>query len=180
MKSKTFAILGIGAILLALWSAMSHVKASSQQNDVGRSSSAPAATSMGHLSISAAAFTAYQDGYDYVNTARHLVHNGGPQGWYLAPVYLPQGATVTRVTFHWYDNSTSNGLVRMQRTQFGLDDFLEMAYAASSGSPGYGSSEDTSIAYDTIDNTQYAYWVVWDIPATDQFRACGVVIEYSY
>jgi hypothetical protein len=47
------------------------------------------------------------------------------------------------------------------------------------------STSDDTIDYATIDNSQYAYWVILDVPASlavvnQQIWACDMVIEYSY
>jgi hypothetical protein len=144
----------------------------------------PPATVTGTLSIPAAAFTPFEDGYDYENDGRYLFTTtgvSGPYGWYLAPVHLPQGATVTAVIFHWYDaNASSNAVARLQRTRFEQGNYEDMAYAESVGSGGYGSTTDGTIFYATIDNSQYAYWVIWDIPAGSALKGCAVVIHYTF
>ena len=142
------------------------------------------------LTIPAAAFTPFEDGYDYENHGRYLfIKSGvsGPYGWFSAPVSLPHGATVTKMTFHWYDDDTQglsrNGIARLQRTRFGQGNFEEMAYAETpNAASGYGSTSDTTISYATIDNSQYAYWVVWDLPVSGSgisVKGCDVVIEYT-
>jgi len=148
----------------------------------------PPATVVGRLSIPAAAFTPFEDGYDYENHGRYLfvkVGASGAYGWFSAHVRLPHGATVTKMTFHWYDDDTNNlrpqGIARLQRTKFGQGNFEEMAYAETLAS-GYGSTSDNTIAYASIDNSQYGYWVSWDLPISGSgisVRGCGVVIEYT-
>lgn len=142
------------------------------------------------LSIPAAAFTFYQDGYDYQNDARYLSHyhdptGGNERGWYLAPVQLPQGVQVIHVTFYYYDSSGSySGVARLQRSNL-AGTFEDMAYLTSEGwsvSGYFGASISSSIAEAVIDNRYYTYWVVWDLPAAAlaDIRGCGVVIEYNF
>jgi hypothetical protein len=138
-------------------------------------------------SISAAGFTSYEDAYDYTNSARYLTHRhdpagGNSNGWYIAPLNLPQGAKVESMQFYWYHmDSTEYAVARMQRTQLGLASLQEMAYASSQIIPGsgYGVTTDSTIAYDVIDNRNYAYWLVWDLPATNGLhKGCGAVVQY--
>jgi hypothetical protein len=150
----------------------------------------PASASPGIVSIPAAAFRSYEDGYDYENHARHLFHKHSPgggldNGWYMAPVSLPDGATVTKMTFYWYRNGTDIGAARLQRTELGEGNYEDLAVAfAPTGSALNGSSSDVFIAGGPIDNSQYAYWLVWDLPAnttaTTGVHGQAVVIEYGF
>ena len=68
----------------------------------------PPAKDGGMLNIADAAFTPFYDGYDYENHARWLFHQhsesgGTADGLYLAPVNLPQGATVDNIVFVFYE-----------------------------------------------------------------------------
>jgi hypothetical protein len=145
----------------------------------------PPTASKGYLSIPAAAFEPFEDGYGYNNMGALLAHYSGPAvtGWYLAPVQLPQGATVTKLTSYFYDDSTTDDiLARLQRSDM-AGNFYEMANADSSGySAGYGNRSDTTITNPVIDNSQNTYWVVWDIPpyeVTGSASGKGVLIEYN-
>jgi hypothetical protein len=139
------------------------------------------------FAISASAFAPYEDGYDFENHSRFLKHlhspgGGTANGWYLAPYRLPQGATVTKMTFYWYDGSaTKQAKATLQRTEFGQGNYQDMASAESplSGAPGNGSSFDDTVSSAVIDNARYAYWVLWDLPADANMSAAGVVIEYQ-
>jgi hypothetical protein len=142
------------------------------------------------ISIPAAAFRAYEDGYDFENHARHLFHKQSPggglnNGWYMAPVNLPDGVAITRMTFYWYRNGTYTGTARLQRTKLGEGTYEDMAVTvAPAGAATNGSSSDTTIAGAVIDNSQYAYWLVWDLPAgstaTIGVHGQDVVIEFRY
>jgi hypothetical protein len=152
-------------------------------NPVTPSSSVP-------VSIPAAAFTTYEDGYDYRNDARYLHHfqdplGGNAHGWYLAPVQIPHGARVTRLAFYWNDQGASgDGIARLQRTNL-VGNFDEMAALASDGelvSGTYGKTITTSISNPVIDNRYHAYWVIWDLPVTilGGDGGCGMIINYSF
>jgi hypothetical protein len=149
----------------------------------------PSATS-GTVSVPAASFRAYEDGYDYENHGRHLLHKHSPggglnNGWYMAPVNLPDGATVTKMTFYWYRNGSYIGAARLQRTKLGEGTYEDLAVAfAPMGSAMNGSSSDVIVAGGPIDNSQYAYWLVWDLPAnataTTGVHGQAVVVEYGF
>ncbi len=142
------------------------------------------------VSIPAAGFRPYEDGYDYENHARHLFHKhdavgGLSNGWYMAPVHLPDGATVTKMTFYWYRNGTYTGQAILQRTKLGEGTYENLAVAvAPQGTATNGSSSDTTIAGGPIDNSRYAYWIVWDLPAgataTTGVHGQDVVLEYGF
>lgn len=149
----------------------------------------PSASSS-RVSIPAAAFRPYESGYDYENHARHLFHKHGPEGtlyngWYMAPVNLPDGVTITKMTFYWYRNGTSTGQAILQRTKLGEGTYENLAVAvAPQGAATNGSSSDTTIAGGLIDNSRYAYWILWDLQAasTAAFGVHGqdVVLAYGF
>jgi hypothetical protein len=148
----------------------------------------PLPAGKGYLSIPAAAFQPYEDGYDFWNEGLWLVHYHGPggstgPGWYVAPVLLPDGATVTKMRFYYWDNhATEDILARLQYSNL-AGSFSEMAYVDSSGAAsGYASKLDDTIAQAIIDNTRRSYWVIWDGPVSGDQNASGVgvLIEYDH
>jgi hypothetical protein len=144
----------------------------------------PPTATTGRLSIPAAAFVPFSDNYQYENLGRRLTYLGGPaRAHFEAPVHLPQGAQVTKVTFHFNDDSTAaNGYARLCRTDL-AGNYLDMAYIDSYYAWGYAGRSDTSIESPVVDNSQYAYWVYWDLPIStgtgNNVWGCGVVIEYD-
>ncbi len=149
----------------------------------------PPAASKGYLSLPAAAFQPFEDGYNFENAGIWLAHYQGPggsstNGWYLAPVQLPQGATVTKLTFFFYDDSATNTiLARLQRSDL-AGNYYNLAYVDSAGySAGYGNRSTTTIANPVIDNRYNSYWVVWDGPVYGgtgyDASGVGVLIEYN-
>lgn len=142
------------------------------------------------VSIPAAAFNAYEDGYDYQNDARYLQHKHDPaggenNGWYLAPVQLPQGARLIEAIFYWFDNSDLEaGMARLQRADLSGSyvDQVIMGTYGSLISGNFGKAYSTPINYPIIDNRYYTYYVVWDLPIPDvgMIMGCGVTLEYSF
>ncbi len=142
------------------------------------------------VSIPAAAFRPYEDGYDFENHARHLIHKHGPgnslaNGWYLAPLHLPDGVSIKRLTFHWDENTTVPGVARLQRTRLGTGNYEELGTVfTSTGSNAIGSGSDSTILGGPVDNSRYAYWIVWDLPANativNNVRGLAIQVEYDF
>ncbi len=132
----------------------------------------------GYLSLSAADFQPQVDGYDFSNTGQRLQNVDGSSDNYIAPVQLPHGATVTRLTFYWRDTSSSNGVLSLYRNGLAGTSSL-MAYASTSGNAGNGSSYDSTISYATVDNSQYSYFLSLGLPDSNVW-CYGAIIEYTY
>lgn len=129
----------------------------------------------GYFSMPVAGFTAYQDGYTYLNTGGYLYHNSGPggdttnNGWYFARVLLPDKANINSLGLYFTINSSYPGIVRLQRTRLGYGDFATLATLnIPSGTQGHDHLTTTAISDPLVDNTQYAYWVSLDIPPLDR------------
>jgi len=147
----------------------------------------PPKASQGYLSIPAAAFRPFKSGYVFGNAGVWIATytgNDDGRGWYLAPVDLPQGATVTRMTFYYFDNYVGKYvLARMQRSNL-AGGYSQMAYADSSlTDTGYGSSYDTTISNPVVDNSAFSYWVIVDEPIwldeSHDASPVGVLIQYT-
>jgi hypothetical protein len=143
-----------------------------------------------YFSIPVAGFTAYQDGYTYLNTGRYLYHNSGPggettnNGWYFARLQLPDGATITSLTLYYDINSSYSGYVRLQRSKLGYGDYSNMStMVIPAGTQGHDDMTTTAISNPLVDNVQYAYWISLDIPPLDRPNSTliplYVVIGYS-
>jgi hypothetical protein len=94
-----------------------------------------AAGSQGTLSISASDFRPSYPSNSYENHGRYLIHldSAYTDGYYVAPLLLPQGATLTRFTLVFRDNSTSNLTATLYRdNSSGMGE--SMAQLDSSGS----------------------------------------------
>ncbi len=144
----------------------------------------------GFVSIPAAAFRPYQGGGNFTNSGHTLEPDDAQTRLFLAPVYLPHEATVTKMTFYWSDGSDeSNAKATLYRIDLAGSEEL-MAYTESSG--GFSSSTSSQVAtsststttidYPTVDNSQYAYyvWLVLDVDGDGgKTKAHGVVIEYT-
>jgi hypothetical protein len=132
-----------------------------------------------YVSVSAAAFSPLDDNYMYTNSGNTLDPTDMSSQYYYAPVQLPHGATVTKIEFYWSDLSGDyNGHCYLYRNdmQAGGD---TLGTVDTSGSSGVGSSETTTITNPTVDNSQYAYYLGWDLDGGGDVEGYGVVIEYT-
>lgn len=135
------------------------------------------------LNFPATAFSPGNDTLDWL-IEHDFVQNRletGNQGFW-APLFLPDGATVTKLTLYGVRTSTFAILrIRLYRvSRVGSGSI--MAEVVADWSDGEGSKYDDTIDYATIDNVNYTYTVGLNIdPSTDpseaKLRSC--VIEWS-
>lgn len=100
-----------------------------------------------------------------------------------APVHLPNGAVITRVTIHYYDNSTSNFsflLVRNSVSSNTRQNLIDIS--GNVAGPFIHLYSAAQIDYATIDNDIYYYYFrafcsFW--PGDDSMAVRSVVIEYT-
>ena len=101
---------------------------------------------------------------------------------FYAPVVLPQGAKVQKVTLYGYrDDALATLGLRMYRSDR-VGNMLIMADMSADWTDGYGSIEDTTIDYDTIDNETYTYDLMVSLSPNDDVndvRYTAGVIEWS-
>jgi len=137
----------------------------------------------GYLSVSTAAFQPYSNDL-YFNSGSELIPGTADYHSFYAPVQLPQGATVTKMTFFWYDplDPQDAECTLFRNNMDGTKNW--MADVFSTDSAGNGSSYDDEIDYATIDNSQYAYYLRWtlryDEGSLDETVGHGVIIEYTF
>lgn len=104
----------------------------------------------------------------------------GSSGALVAPVHLPQGATVTAFKVFFNDTSANNITVDLHRLSLTTGGYTTMASVSSSGVSGYGSVTDTTITLPTIDNITgsyhvYAYWGTGDC----NIKVMGALVTYT-
>ncbi len=156
------------------------------------------------LSIPAAAFQPWKSGDNYAiyeNHGRFLKHLGSGPGipaavgkldgyWYIAPISLPDGAMVSKVIAHWYQETpVDHGHFNLGRSEFGKDTFVDLVAIDSTGVSGYGPTFTTTIGTGTqavVDNSRYAYWVLFQLPVSKgtipgiNVWGCGAQIEFGF
>ena len=112
----------------------------------------------------------------YGNGGAYIVSGGGAL---VAPVHLPNGAVVTEFRVYYYDNSTNDLSVSLEREGFSSG-YGALANVTTADAPGYSNGTDTTISYATIDNTAYSYLIYaysssWD----SNLRIKAAVIVYT-
>jgi len=144
---------------------------------------AEARASLSPIIIPALSFLPGQDDTEYIRAA-HYIHNrtsllATP---YFAPVFFPNGVTVTKITIYGYRNDNlANIMVNLSRSNMaGSQDFLTSLVA--DWFSGWSSMYDDSISYSLIDNTSYAYLLSLSLNPNDDVgdvRLSGVKIDFT-
>jgi hypothetical protein len=139
-----------------------------------------------YLSVHAAAFNAQNDDWD------HYVYDGyicqgvtNDLRYYRAPLFLPHGATVTRMDVYYYDSNPDSGqdlAVWINRVNHS-GGYGAIAGCSSSGSASFWRTcTDTSISPNNIDNYNYSYQLTLlledDCTGSYQHRLSSVRIQY--
>jgi hypothetical protein len=160
----------------------------------------------GYLSVAPAAFHPSRGDFSFVNdghTLRNPELTGEARRHYYALVQLPNGATITKLTIHWFadrplptpidgpcpsslptpgDGLCVYGRIGLLRTDFtGLsgEQFLAEVREVETPRDETGSNWTTDISYATADNASYAYYV-WAGIWGNGFWLTGVQIEYQF
>jgi len=136
----------------------------------------------GYISVPACAFVP-SNSSQRVIYPWHALYNYESTGVICyGSVQLPHEATVTNVTFYWYDSGAYSMMFELLRYNQ-THNPQTMAWTTSPGEPGNGYSYDDTIAYATVDNSRYAYYLEVSIPNstshTDYYFRYAI-IEYEY
>lgn len=133
-----------------------------------------------HWSITGEDFVPYTEGYTYAKSNGVLSNT---VGIFTAPVHLPDGAAITKMTIYYLDNNATSSfwvfLIRFNMTASGFD-FLSQIYSTDTSSGNFGALADTTINQPVVDNSIYAYKIyVNGMDGTENQRLRGVAIEYT-
>jgi hypothetical protein len=141
---------------------------------------AVASPGYGYISVAPPAFQPESHTYQYQINSLWIRNSDGNSDDYHAPIQLPHGATVTKLTFFWEDGSSSNGYCSLWRQNMAGSFGVSMAIVYTSGDTGVAdSSENTTISFATVDNTLYSYGLTINLPDS-AVEAYGVVVEYQF
>lgn len=119
-----------------------------------------------YLSIPRAAWAPLNTAsYDMLNDIQDVGIQGNVSGFpvLVAPIHLPQGATVTQVEANVYDNSSHDIDVRVYRNDWNSGSLsIIMSIVASTGTPGFTTLSTTSAVgtNNVIDNANYNYYAL--------------------
>jgi hypothetical protein len=133
-----------------------------------------------YVSIPAAAFQPFLSSDQYMNNGFSVYNNYSYAIYYVAPVQLPQGAIVTRLTFYFYDESSGPldwaDAILFQNNNNGSLAGMALAFSDDSG---ISSTYDDSIDYASIDNSIHSYYAQICLNSAE-VKAYAVTIEYTY
>jgi hypothetical protein len=138
----------------------------------------------GFVSVAGASFTPTLDDYELDTGYGYLLNASSTiDGWYLAPITLPHGATITKFVAYYFDNNAEK-YIYIELFRKPLDSF-EVQTMASVGSSGANSHPtywfDDSIQYATVDNQSNTYFAMVYIPVnSSSLGLIGVRVDYSF
>jgi hypothetical protein len=136
----------------------------------------------GYVTVSPAAFISrYPDNplEYYVNVGYWVTGR-----WLVAPVNLPHGATITKMTSYWSMSSLEDWVhIQLYRGVLSTGWFDAMAYTYTNNYSGEPSSSyDDTIDYALVDNEAYSYFIDVTADYIDglTYELYGVTLEYTY
>ena len=123
-----------------------------------------------YLDLPPAGFVPYSDDLEYRNFGWYADNNSTTTPVHLqAPVLLPDGALVHAGWFYYYDNNAAiNVRAHLHRTDLAgsWDPSDAMADFESFETNQYSVSAVALTKYTRIDNSKYAYWIYYELPAS--------------
>lgn len=137
-----------------------------------------------YLSISArGGFVPHEDDGSFANCFPNtFAWSGVGDSRFYAMVNLPQGAMVSRLTYHFWRGAptveTRADLFRQPVPATTTRTAMATVISTSSDS-GHTSRSDSSISNATIDNENFTYYMEVDLPQAGQMCTDGVVIRYT-
>lgn len=142
---------------------------------------APAVAGSTSLRISSLAFRAVSSGanMEYYSPG-YMYASSSPVVAWDAPVYLPQGAVVTKVRMYYYNtNATITCEAFFEFFDLASESYVVPADFLSTQSSGLGFDDSATFNH-TIDNTKYGYTVGWRSNVADNtMRLKGIEIFYT-
>jgi hypothetical protein len=136
----------------------------------------------GKLSIAASTFQPMSDLAIYQKNFNQIapVNADTDSQRYYAPVYLPQGATITSMTVA-YASTGDTVKVRLDYTPLANGDASASVYKLAEVLSSAGSSPQTATAFShTVDNGLNVYFIVADLTGGSASKLMGVSIAYTY
>ena len=134
----------------------------------------------GYISISTAAFNPTDETSTY-----HLWGSAlEGEGYFVADVQLPHGATVTNMTVYLYDESSLYGM-DVKLYKYDLDEhhwcIASIDTWPAEETPGYVVLHEDHLLSPEVDNRHYSYYIaVWFDGWSYKLKLRGIVIEFKY
>jgi hypothetical protein len=117
--------------------------------------------------------------YDYVSNGT-IYQNGGTDFRFQAPLYLPQGAQVTKLTFYFVDTAAQDETLWLTRYIPGTSNQDQASVTSSGSTAGLRTASVTGSPITIIDNSTYAYILSWGTGvATSANQLAGAKVEYT-
>jgi len=139
-------------------------------------------TKTGYASIAAAAFHPSNNAFSYNNTGLWITPSSPASTWFYAGVSLPHGAVITSVQWDGYAiGEGSYAELKLSSQRIDGSEFADHAQCYWNGSSGSGELTDTTIAFATVDNSLYTYWLgLFMNESGGDCGGGGVIITYTY
>ena len=102
--------------------------------------------------------------------------------YFRAPVHLPHGAVVTKLTLYGYRLAAGDLITLTLDRNDRVGNAVALATLSADWTGGYGSKYDDTIEYATIDNENYDYSLTTTISpdtSADDVRLTGVLIDWQ-
>jgi hypothetical protein len=118
----------------------------------------------------------------YANSSTGLMNTTSGVEYFLAPVHLPQGATINQIVLYYYDDDSVNDMTvsLSQYSNMGSNKVL-MATVGSSGATTSNTYVTTaSITSPIVDNSAYSYGLFLTLPGGGLTVMNAVRIDYAY
>ena len=118
----------------------------------------------------------------YATVGQALYNSGSGDSTYMAPIDLPNHATITKIVVFYYDNYI-DGNLEFALTRLPLNEVggPAIAYFTSSGAEDIiRYAEITTIENPVVDKQQYTYLLQANLPATSNVKLVSARIDYSY
>jgi hypothetical protein len=135
----------------------------------------------GRISVPAPAFQPNLETYQFSISGGSMWTEGGEN--YHAPIFLPDGSTVTKMTFFYDDSApTQSVTVSLRRWDLSSHTYLPMAEVTSLNG-GWGNGYDDSIMFSQVDNEHYSYHLRAEFSsdtALSNLKVETVIVEYEY
>ncbi len=135
------------------------------------------------LAVPSAAFVPSRNTYSFSRNSSYLRNTVSSNQVFVAPVFLPDGAIVTKVKVTYYDNEASyDGHIDLVKVyMYGGGEIL-MASEGTSGTPGFSTVTDNTIISETVSNDGYNYYLSASMTYSSNslnMRLYGAEIEYT-
>ena len=131
-----------------------------------------------YISINPSEFGPRTEECFQINSIWELVGNTNCYPYMYAAIQVPDGVTISKVTFYWKDGASGpDGIVTLIRNNLdGTRTNLVDVFTNGDANIPSSSSISTSIV---VDNSQYAYYLMKGF-SDPTISLYGVVIEYTY